>query len=575
MRFIVRAAASCAVAAVVVASCSVPTDKAQDIQVTVQLSDSLVAHGVLGPGEREAVFASAFRLGPTGDTVTLSNVDFQWSSSDPSVLTVERQSGGEAVVTGVTTGTATVKAEASAFAEASAGLAPIRVAPGFVIDSIRPTSVRYGQMVTVYGVRIANLFALEQGFADLIPDAFSLSGSLVGLSSEQYWVPYPAFSARPFYIGPGFFGTAADSITVNPVDLYEPDSSAPTVINLDGPGGPRTFFGLPTLFYNPALFFEPDTINFQGTDWFHFDHSDPTAAVSFTLSSTVFGDTAYTYFADSIDYLGGGSYFPTDAVFNPGSEYYCNGFSQVFFTGGARSVSPVFAFTHIPAKSQILSFYRKPGRYVLVAVRGYLNIDRLVGPDRFEDDDIWCRNVDSTFTQSNDSTSPNRKHIVIGMPLFQNGAWFDSTLTIDNPGDADFIRFRVQPTIFGSDTSVTIVIKPRPFGGVNFSDIDVFVFRQSDFAFMGASQAAGSNEQLTVTLPAGDYYLAVVDVGQQPTRYAICMVKNVAACTPPGSAPPAAIAAAVLRRPSRVGRDPRQPPAGFQSPFRRSPSPPR
>lgn len=567
-----RAAALCAVAAVVVVSCSVPTDKAQGIAVKVQLSDSLIAHGVLGQGDHDQLSAFAFQVNAAGDTVKLPNVELVWNSSEKGIATVEGFSGGYAEVTGVSSGVATISAQAVAFESGGYGEVPIRVSADFVIDSIRPTSVKYGQKLTVYGVGVANLFAVEQGFADLIPDGFSLAGSPVGLSSEQYWVPFPAFSAKPFYVGPGIFGSANDSITVNPVDLYEPDSS-PTPINLNGTAGPRTVFGLPTLFFNPALFFEPDTIHFNGTDWFHFDHADTTAAVSFQLSSTVFGDTAFTYFADSIDYLGGGSFFPTDAVFNPGSEYYCGGFSQLFFTGGARSVSPVFAFTHIPKKSQILSFYRKPGRYVLVAVKGYLAVDRLISPDRFEENDIWCRNVDSTFTRSNDSTSLNRKHIVIGLPLFQNGGWFDSTLTIDNPGDGDFIRFRVQPQIFAADTSVTIVTKARPFGGVDFSDIDVFVFRQSDFGYMASSQGAGSNEALTVKLPGGEYYLAVVDVGQQPTRYAICMVKSTAACIPPGSAPPAAIAPAVLHRPSRVGRDPTQPPAGLETPFRRLASP--
>ncbi|MGH6693353.1 MAG: hypothetical protein ACREF4_22010, partial [Gammaproteobacteria bacterium] len=151
------------------------------------------------------------------------------------------------------------------------------------------------------------------------------------------------------------------------------------------------------------------------------------------------------------------------------------------------------------------------------------------------------------------------------------------TLTIDNPGEADFIRFRVQPPISAADTFVTIHIKARPFGVVDPSDIDLYVMRVSDFAFMTASVNAGSDEAVVLNLAPDDYYLAVIDVAQQQTQYAVCIVKGIG-CVPPGAPPRLMLAPAVAKLPRRdPHRDPRVPPANLplRLPLGRSPSPPR
>jgi hypothetical protein len=182
-------------------------------------------------------------------------------------------------------------------------------------------------------------------------------------------------------------------------------------------------------------------------------------------------------------------------------------------------------------------------------------VDRRFGPDRFEENDIWCKYADRNF---NDPT----RQIVIG-PVTPP---FADTLTIDNPHDIDWYKFRVTL----ADT-VTVQTKPRPLsGGVDASDIDLYLMRASDFAQVGTDQVAGSFGKIKVFLNAGDYYLAVVDRIGVPTRYSLCIVRGVA-CTPPGSAP-AAMSVAARRAGAQV-RDATVPPPGWTYDRRKLPSP--
>lgn len=556
--------------AVGLASCSVPTDKGKEIQVVVRLSDSLQSRGILGQGLRDSVYAFAFRVTATGDTQPVTNAGFQWTPSDASIATVDGKPNGWAIVTGLKPGFVRFTAAPTAYEQASSGSTTVRVAWRFAIDSVRPTLVHYGDKVTVYGVGVNQLFVVSLG-ADLFPDPFSFQGNPDGLSSEQWWVPFPASSAAPFFIGPGVFGADSVPIVVVDTDLFEPDSAAPAPVVATGPGGPRTIANQPVLYFNPALYFEPVDFSVPRVnlpvDWLRFAISDSTQPISFVVTSTVFNDTsaAFTYFADSVEYnTCSGLYCvsPTSRIIFPGTQWICNG--KFFFSNGVRLPQVVAAFTHsFSSHPQFIQFYSTPGRYEVAVVRGY--VSRLP-PDRFEENDLWCMDADSTFTQSRDSnpTSPTAKHIVVGRAIAgQNGPWADSSLTIDNPGDADFIRFRVQPPVVAADTFVTIHVKSRPFGVIDPSDVDVYVIRVSDFAFVGGSVSVGSDESMTLNLPADDYYLAVVDVAAQPTRYSVCIAKGLG-CVPPGAPPQLTLAPSVYRLPRRdPHRDPTVLPAGL------------
>jgi len=515
--------------------CSFPTDKSDEVFVVVVPSDSLAAHGILDRGGRDQVFARAYHRLTNGDSVQLSNIAFAWFSSDKNVATVEGGAEGAAEVTGVNPGFVQISARAVPFDKAKDGAATVRVADRFIIDSIRPLSIKYGDKLRFYGVRIQDLFAVDQGFGNLIPDVFSYTGSLDGLGQIDYWVPYPSTSGKPFFIGPGFFGSATDSITVGTTDLFEPDTLQPTILDINGLGGPRTVLGHPTLFFNPALFYEPVTTGSQDVDWFRFDRSDP-GAVSFILESGVFGDTAFTFFSDSLLKCGpvpSYCYAAPSGWYTTAGRQVCNG-TLVGYNQPRLPRTIIALRQPAAARMHLLSFYSKSGGYALIALRGYFQSDARIGPDRFEENDL-CFFADSTFLNSNDSTSGVRKHIVASVSVPSFG---DSTLTIDNPQDNDWYRFRVQTSASPSDTTTTIQTKARPFSAVDPSDIDIYVYRQSDKALMGSSQLAGSNEKLTLNnaaLPAGEYYLLVVDRAGVPTRYSVCIVRG-NACAPPGLA---------------------------------------
>src|SRR6266550_6524579 len=513
-------------------SCSSPTDKSSEVFVVVVPSDSLAAHGILDRGGRDQVFARAYHRLTNGDSVQLTNIAFTWFSSDKNIAAVEGGVEGSADVTGVNPGVAQITARAVPFEKALDGAAAVRVADRFIIDSIRPLSLNFGDKLRFYGVRIQQLFGVSQGFGSLTPDVFSYTGNLEGIGAIDYWVPYPSTSAHPFFIGPGFFGNATDSITVGTTDLFEPDTLYPTILDVNnGSAGLRTIQGHPTLFFNPALFYEPVSTGSQDVDWYRFDRSD-TGAVSFILESEVFGDTAFTFFSDSLLKCGpvpSYCYAPPSGWYTTAGRQVCNG-STVGYNQPRLPRTIIALKTPAAPRMHLLSFYSKSGGYSLVALKGYFQTDSRIGPDRFEENDL-CFFADSNFV---DSLSAKPKIIRVG--IFSS--FSDSTLTIDNPQDNDWYRFRVAISGFGFDTTTTIQTKSRPFFFIDPSDIDIYVFRQSDKAFMGSSQLAGSSEKLTLnnaSLPAGEYYLLVVDRAGQPTRYSVCIVRA-NACTPPGSA---------------------------------------
>jgi hypothetical protein len=543
MGFPVRALGLGAAWAVALVSCNVPTDKSKDIQVLVRPSDSLAVRGIIGKGNRDSVYAFAFRVTAAGDTQPLPNVDLAWTSSDRNIATVEGAQNGAAEVTGINDGFATITAQAVAFDQSNAGTTQVRIASSFVVDSVRPRTVRYGDTLNVYGVGVHLAFFWSLGSGSLIEDLGAFSGNLSGLERHVFWVPPPSSTDLPFFFGSGFFGSATDSITVDPRDIFEPDTLAPGVIPINGPGVLRQQIApLPVLFFNPALAFEPVTSGFQDIDWVRFDQSD-SAPVSILVHSDVFGDTAFAFISDSLLNCGPAS---VDVCFNPPAGWFFTPGRQVCTNGRPFSYPtqprvPTFvvSFKKSPAhRMHFLQFYSREGRYELTAVRGYLRGDKNIPPDRFEDNTM-CFQADSNFF---DSVGVARKQIQVGVAApFGAGPFGDSLLTISVPYDVDMYRFRANSSIFASDTLVTIQTKSRLQGGVDPSDIDVYVYDPNG-GFLGSSTAIGSNEAVTVRAFPGEYYVLVVDVAGQPTVYSMCIAKGTG-CTPPGAAPPARVTA--------------------------------
>jgi hypothetical protein len=542
MGFSVRALGLGAAWAVALVSCNVPTDKSKEIQVLVRPSDSLAVRGIIGKGNRDSVYAFAFRVTAAGDTQVLPNVDLAWSSSDRNIATVEGLESGAAEVTGINEGYATITAHAVAFEQANAGGTTVRIATPFMVDSVRPKAVRYGEKMAVFGVGVHLPFFWSLGGGDLIEDPFGFSGNFNGLEKREFWVPPPSSTDQPFYFGSGFFGQVTDSVTVDPRDIFEPDTLSPFPIDINGPGVLRQQISpLPVLFFNPALAFEPVTSGFQDIDWVRLDQND-SAPVSILVRSDVFGDTAFAFISDSLFNCGTTA---IDICFNPPSGWYftagrqaCTNSRSFFYPTQPRVPTFAVGFRKSPAhRLHFVQFYSREGRYELTVARGYLRAKN-IPPDRFEDNTM-CFQADTNFY---DSLGTARRQIQVGVaPPFGVGPFGDSVLTISSPYDVDMYRFRATSSAFAFDTLVTIQTRSRLQGTVDPSDIDVYVYDSQGF-ILGSSTAIGSNEAVTVRAFPGEYYVLVVDVAGQPTVYSMCIAKGTV-CTPPGSAPPAQVTA--------------------------------
>jgi hypothetical protein len=565
------AAIAVALAAV---TCSFPTDKSNEVYVTIE-SPSLV---VLD-GDEMSVRARAWRLVGTpdsgnGDDEALANVDFAWYTSAGTVARVQKDAAGYATIQGIGPGKADITARAVAFESAADATLPIRVSGFLEIDSVTPSAVKWGDKITLWGVGVQFAFSVSLPGANLIPDTLTYTQSN-GLSSMQFWVPQPARTDRLFVVGPGIFFSPPDSVTVDTVDLYEPNTTSPALLSLDGPGPYPT--KLPSLlFFNPALAFEElprDTLT--GYDWYRFTRSDSSRPMTFIMRPQGNTDSSglFIVFSDSIEF--NGFYHqpgpnPTWFITSQGLYACPRGY---FNPNVLPSDSMVIALKSLPryvpgnTGFHVLNFYGQRFNYSMVAVDGYLTSDPRIQPDRFEENDI-CTMADDPA-----------KRITVGIgPLGQ----FVDTLNIDNPHDLDWLRFHVSPVV--PSDSTTIRIRSRPFGagaGLDRSDIDLYVL-DTTLNFMGSVSDVGSRDSMRLFLPPGDYYLAVVDYVGEAMRYSLCISVRFS-CTPPifpGDAVPQTSGPALTRY-RATGPDARRPdghpfsvPAGSalspsRSPFRR------
>src|SRR5256712_531625 len=163
-------------------------------------------------------------------------------------------------------------AETSGEGGAAPATLDIRVSAPLAIDSIRPDTVRYGEIATVYGVGLLDTIGvlLSIGDATLIPVPFTDTLKANGSSQISFWVPPPAHTAPLSYIafGAGVFGATPDTVAVIRRDIYEPNEIAPALIDLEARPFPGTGLA-PPLFLTPALPFEPLPPDVcQGGTWY-------------------------------------------------------------------------------------------------------------------------------------------------------------------------------------------------------------------------------------------------------------------------------------------------------------------
>jgi len=498
-------------AALAAVTCAFPTDKSNDLFVTVQ-TDS--GRQVVLAGQK--LLAHAYLWQRAGsDSAEVKNVVFRWTTDNDSLAIVKDQGFGGAEVTGIASGTVTVSARAVAFEKSQTAYVPLRVSRPLEIDSVRPSLVRFGDTITVYGVGVDSIFI---AFLDNTTQFdYPLPGLIAtrtrdstGFSTATFWVTPVAHSAPVSFIGPGVFGNAPDTTHVVPVDVLEPNETTPRPINLEAP---PLIAALPALrFFNPALAFEPLKRDEVGVDWYRFSQTTPRDLTLILTAPDVLG-TFSTFLSDSLVFVSGSGYFLGDSAWTlgPGS-HACKG--QPFEPVETQPESTVVALRGMPAgRLHALSIYSQPGRYGLAVFEGYITTDPGVGRDAHEEDD-FCDAADAR-----------------GLAVTLPGSFRD-TLTIDNAHDIDWIRFRVTGV---AGQIVTAKIAALPGATASSSDVDLYVLTvpgggaSSTLDQKAASTDTGSTESITVLLGQGEYYLVAVDYLGAPVAYDLCI--NTSGCS--------------------------------------------
>lgn len=518
----VRHAACAAVAAGLTLAgltCAFPTDRSDEVTVLIQTPGLVVIRGHQLP-----LFARAIQVSGA-DTVDLRNVVFAWSSGNTNLATVQDDGGGYAQVTGVNSGLVEIIARAKAYESSDIGYLQLRVSNPLEVDSVKPDTVRFGDTVTVYGIGVDSIFLafFENGtLLDYpLPQLPTRVRDSTGYSRATFWVPAPSRSSQLSFIGPGVFGSAPDSTRVRPFDVLEPNQFAPRTIQIDTT--PPRFPTLPFFkFLNPALAFEIPNRDETGIEWYRFTQTVPRDLTLIISGPTVRG-TFSTFLTDSLEFSGVDTTYvvgPTSWTIGPRS-HFCRGFP--FEPSQTQPESTIVALRGMPVGAlHAIALYAQPGPYGLAVIEGYVTSDPAVPRDPHEEDDFCtARAADS---------------VVATLPA----GGFRDTLTIDNPHDVDWIRFRVT----GPPGAVVTVRTAALTAAVgDTSDLDFYVLTvpgggaSSTLDPAMVSLGGGSAEQQTALLAPGDYYLVVVDYRGAPVAYAVCIDASGCAGFP---SPPAA-----------------------------------
>src|SRR6266480_1203699 len=509
------------------ATCVYPTERDDAVRV------SITPIHILFRGADTVATARAWQMVGPGDSLQIANVVFVWSTSAPNVATVDPAGR----IVGITSGTAIITAAALNFDKRQLAAADtVRVSAPIEVDSIRPTTVRYGEMLTLYGIGADSIFQATLRGAPLIPNLFADSTYATGAQRRRYWVPFPArtdsLAIIGIYNGSGVFGFVRGETTkVVERDLYEPDDTAPQPLDLDAA---PPFAPAPALvFFNPALAFEPLRRDEKtGADWYRFRQAEA-RDLTIILTAPQIAGTFSTYLTDSLGWNGTSYVTGKDAwTFGPGS-HACHGLA--FAPPQAVADSTIVAFKHLAAGTlDAIAVYTTPGRYGLGLIAGYQSE---LPADAHEDDNS-CNAADLRDTLQ---------------------APFRDTLTIENPHDVDWIRFHY--TNGGLTTSAQVRLHAFPGAHPDsLKDLDLYVIKvpqagDAALQVMLADTAAGSDVNRTASLATGDYYLAVVDFAGTATTYEVCVaVQQLLVSGFCGTGFPAPPAASRGRGPLRVTR---------------------
>jgi hypothetical protein len=251
-------------------------------------------------------------------------------------------------------------------------------------------------------------------------------------------------------------------------------------------------------------------------DWYRLTGASAGSDLTFIFQAPTFKNAHLTFLASPVN--------TPDSVSQPGwtigsGLYACK--DHAFRVEEQPADSLIIALKNVPAGNMdLISLFFVTGRYGLAVVQGYLTSDPSIGADQFEENDN-CEFADRNFT-----VSP----VDLGTP-------FSASLTVDNPHDVDWIRFRVPGLV-----AQPVTFKTAPVGPVNANrpnDVDLYVIgvpvAGSPLDLRSPAPAEGSTEAMTLVLQPGDYYMVVTDFAGTPTRYAMCAAIG-ASCSLPASA---------------------------------------
>jgi hypothetical protein len=493
-------------------SCSDSTEAIDQAYVTISSASPVVLRG-----DQLELTAKLWSRTSPGDSVEVRNAELAWSTADPTLATLTAKDNNTTVATGVNSGMVQIRAVATGFQGAAPATFSLRVSDPLEIDSMRPSIVRFGEKVTMYGVGVNNLFFAALQGATLLPDTFSISAGAGGIGELSFWVPPPASSGHAVVLSPGQIVVSPDSMTVLPRDLYEPNDGTPSPIDLSA--GP--FPTIPAVrFYNPALAFENRLrADSMGVDWYRFGGITPGSDLTFIFMAPTFKNAHLTFLGPTVT--------SADSVATPGwtigsGLYYCK--DHAFKVQEQPADSLVVALKNVPAGSMdMISLFFVSGRYGLAVVDRYLTTDPAIGADRWEENDN-CEFADRNFTDP-------ATRVDLATP-------YSDTLTIDNPHDIDWIRFRVPGIVPQTVTFKTA--PPAALDAAAAGDIDLYVMAVpvagSPLDLRGSSRAEGSTESMTLILDPGDYYMVVTDFAGKPTRYSLCAAVGINCSLPAGFA---------------------------------------
>lgn len=493
-------------------ACTDSTEAVDQAYVTISSSSPVVLRG-----DQLELTARLWTRTSPGDSIEVRNAELVWSTDDPTLASLTAKNNNTTIATGVNSGVVQIRAVATGFQGATPATFPLRVSDPLEIDSMRPSVVRYGEKVTMYGVGVNTLFFAALQGAALLPDTFSVAAGTGGIGQLSFWVPPPATTGHAVVLSPGQIVVAAESTIVQPRDLYEPNDSTPSLLDLSvGP-----FPSLPAVrFYNPALAFENRVRNDSlGVDWYRLAGTPAGSDVTVIFMAPTFASAHLTFLASPVN--------SPDSVSVPGwtigsGIYACKDHSWKVDEQPADSL--IVALKDVPAGAMdLISLFVVTGRYGLAVVNAYLTTDPAIGPDRMEENDN-CEFADRNFGIA-------ATRVDLGV------APYSDTLTIDNPHDIDWIRFRVPGPLA---QAVTIQTAPPTVldASSRNGDIDLHILgvpvAGSPLDVRGESLGAGSSESLTRVLDPGDYYMVITDFAGSPTRYSVCAALGTSCTMPAG-----------------------------------------